>query len=85
MPPEVGGGKPHILYEFITLHNGSLSIAFQFRKSFKERLLSRLSDIFFASIPLFIEYGSLDKIFNDFFKSKFFIKLPFFFASPLLK
>ena len=46
MPPEVGGGKPHILYEFITLHNGSLSIVFQFRKSFKERLLSSLSDIF---------------------------------------
>ena len=61
MPPEVGGGKPHILYELITLHNGSLSIVSQFCKSFKESLLSSFSDIFLASIPLFIEYGSLDK------------------------
>ncbi|GIR46562.1 MAG: hypothetical protein CM15mP56_1380 [Alphaproteobacteria bacterium] len=48
MPPEVGGGKPHILYELIALHNGSLSIVFHFRKSFKESLLSSFSDIFFC-------------------------------------
>ena len=54
IPPDVGGGKPHILYELIALHNGSLSIVSHFRKSFKEILLSSLSDIFVANIPLFI-------------------------------
>ena len=57
MPPEVGGGKPHILCELIILHSASLSIVSHFRKSFKESLLSSLSYIFFASTPLFIEYG----------------------------
>ena len=77
-PPEVGGGKPHILYELITLHNGSLSRVFQFLKSSKESSLLSFSDIFLASIPLFIEYGFLDKIFSDFFKSRFCIILPVF-------
>ena len=60
-------------------------LSYYIDNQFKESLLSSLSDIFLASMPLFIEYGFLDKIFNDFFKSKFLTKVPFFFASPLLK